>query len=124
VRLANGVSPADCADSLAITQTMNSVSRLNPKYYVNGYTFNQKVDPPLMEDARLFAGLLRAFFKQNHKGVQIQFNVIDEAILKAARAHPEKYPWLVVRVSGYSAYFKDLSAQMQDEIIQRAAKKG
>jgi len=123
IRFANGVSPIDAADSSVITATMNSVSRLNPKYYVNGYTFNQKVDPPLMENAKLFAGLIRAFFKQNNKGIQIQFNVINEKILKEARIFPDKYPWLVVRVSGYSAYFKDLSPQMQDEIIQRSAKK-
>jgi formate C-acetyltransferase len=33
--------------------------------------------------------------------------------------HPEKYPELLVRVSGYTAYFKDLSPQMQQEIIER-----
>ena len=111
-RLANGVSPTDMADVSAITVTMSSVSRLNPKHYVNGYTFNQKVDPPLMENVKLFAGLIKGFFRQNNKGVQIQFNVINKEILEAARENPDKYPWLVVRVSGYSAYFNDLSPQM------------
>jgi len=123
-RLANGVSPTDAADVSAITATMNSVSQLNPKHYVNGYTFNQKIDPPLMENTKLFAGLIKGFFKQNNKGIQIQFNVINKKILEAARKHPGKYPWLVVRVSGYSAYFRDLSPQMQDEIIERSLKNG
>ena len=38
-----------------------------------------------------------------------------------ARAHPENYPELLVRVSGYSAYFKDLNDAMKDEIITRTA---
>jgi len=77
-----------------------------------------------MENVKLFAGLIKGFFRQNNKGVQIQFNVINKEILEAARENPDKYPWLVVRVSGYSAYFKDLSPQMQDEIIHRSLKTG
>jgi formate C-acetyltransferase len=38
-----------------------------------------------------------------------------------AKAHPEEYPDLLVRVSGYSAYFKDLNDAMKDEIITRTA---
>ena len=42
-------------------------------------------------------------------------------LLKEAKESPEKYPWLIVRVSGYSAYFNDLSPAMKDEIIQRSS---
>jgi formate C-acetyltransferase len=38
-----------------------------------------------------------------------------------AKLHPEKYPSLIVRVSGYSAYFNDLSPAMKDEIIARSS---
>ena len=51
--------------------------------------------------------------------MEIQFNVTTHDTLVDAVAHPEKYPELLVRVSGYTAYFKDLSAQMQKEIIDR-----
>jgi hypothetical protein len=40
-------------------------------------------------------------------------------MLLDAREHPERYPDLLVRVSGYSAYFKDLNEAMKDEIITR-----
>jgi formate C-acetyltransferase len=51
--------------------------------------------------------------------MQVQVNVLDPEVLRQARRHPEQYPYLLVRVSGYSAYFNDLSPAMQDEIIQR-----
>ena len=51
--------------------------------------------------------------------MQAQVNVFDPGVLMEARDHPEKYPNLLVRVSGYSAYFSDLTPGMQDEIIDR-----
>ena len=53
-------------------------------------------------------------------GLQVQFNIIDRATLEDARENPAKYPDLLVRVSGYTAYFKDLNPTMQGEIITRA----
>jgi formate C-acetyltransferase len=49
----------------------------------------------------------------------IQFNIINKATLLAAQAEPEKYRTLLVRVAGYSAYFVDLSPELQNEIIAR-----
>lgn len=49
----------------------------------------------------------------------LQFNVINQATLLAAKKNPEKYKDLLVRVAGYSAYFVDLSAELQDDIIGR-----
>jgi formate C-acetyltransferase len=45
--------------------------------------------------------------------------VVDAATLRAAQEHPEQYRDLIVRVAGYSDYFCDLSATLQDEIISR-----
>ena len=52
-------------------------------------------------------------------GMEIQFNITTHDTFVDAVAHPEKYPELLVRVSGYTAYFKDLNPQMQKEIIDR-----
>ena len=49
-----------------------------------------------------------------------QFNIINADTLKAAQETPEKYKDLIVRVAGYSAFFIDLSEQLQDEIIARS----
>ncbi|MBU0908444.1 MAG: hypothetical protein KJ717_02680, partial [Proteobacteria bacterium] len=52
-------------------------------------------------------------------GQQVQFNIMTYQMLQDAKKHPEKYPELMVRVSGYSAYFKDLNELMKDELITR-----
>jgi formate C-acetyltransferase len=62
--------------------------------------------------------LVRGFFAQG--GLQLQINVLDADVLRAARANPEEYRDLVVRISGYSAYFVDLTEAMKDELIARA----
>lgn len=49
----------------------------------------------------------------------LQFNVINRETLLAAKAEPEKYHNLIVRIAGYSAYFTDLSADLQDDLIAR-----
>ncbi len=49
----------------------------------------------------------------------LQFNIINKETLLAAQREPEKYRSLIVRVAGYSAYFVDLSPELQDDIIRR-----
>lgn len=49
-----------------------------------------------------------------------RIDVLDPAILHEAAANRDAHPWLLVRVSGYSAYFNDLSPAVQQEIIDRA----
>jgi len=52
--------------------------------------------------------------------MQMQFNVVSSATLKDAMAHPENYRDLMVRISGYNAYFVTLNRDMQMELIERA----
>jgi len=51
--------------------------------------------------------------------LHLQCNIVNRDTLIAAKENPEKYRDLLVRVAGYSAYFVDLSPQLQDEIIKR-----
>ena len=51
---------------------------------------------------------------------QLQMNVLSYAQLVDAKAHPEKYPNLIVRVWGFSAYFNDLPEEYKDNLIRRA----
>jgi formate C-acetyltransferase len=54
-----------------------------------------------------------------HDGLYIQYNILDKNALLEAKKHPERYRDLLVRVGGYSAYFVQLSPEIQDEIIRR-----
>jgi pyruvate-formate lyase len=53
--------------------------------------------------------------------MQVQTNILDPEVLVEARDDPTLYPNLLSRISGYSAYFNDLTPEMKDEIIQRTS---
>jgi len=65
-----------------------------------------------------FASFIRTML--NDLGVyHVQFNTVDKETLIDAKAHPENYPTLIVRVAGYSAYWTDLGEPTQDDILSR-----
>jgi formate C-acetyltransferase len=61
--------------------------------------------------------LIKAYFALG--GMHLQLNVVDKQTLLDAQQNPGKYPGLMVRIAGYSAYFADLAKDVQDEIISR-----
>jgi formate C-acetyltransferase len=63
-------------------------------------------------------GLMRAFVELD--GIFMQIDVVDTALLRDAQAHPENYPNLSVRVSGWSARFATLDKEWQEMIIARS----
>ena len=72
----------------------------------------------LKQNLKKYSALMRAAFQS---GVfQVQMNVVDSKTLIAAKEHPEKFPQLVVRVWGFSAYFNDLPEEYKDVLIARA----
>ncbi len=85
-----------------------------------GTLLNQKFTPSVVageEGLDHMANLVRAYF--NMDGHHIQFNVIDRETLIEAQKYPEDYKDLIVRVAGYSDHFRNLSKELQDEIINR-----
>ena len=68
-----------------------------------------------------FAATVEGYFAETNGrcGMEVQFNVTGHDTFVDATRYPEKHPELLVRVSGYTAYFKDLNPQMQKEIIDR-----
>jgi formate C-acetyltransferase len=118
--LADGVSPAHGVDKKGPTGVINSVGKLDHIIASNGTLLNQRFNPKLLEDEkgiRSLLNLVKGFFEMG--GKHIQFNVVDSNTLREAQKDPQKYYNLVIRVAGYSAFFTQLSRDMQDDIIER-----
>lgn len=118
--LADGVSPVRGADTSGPTAATNSVAKLDHFIASNGTLMNQKFHPAALqgdEGVKNLAALIRSYF--DHKGMHVQFNVIDRNTLIAAQKNPDQYRDLVVRVAGYSAQFISLDKVIQDDIIMR-----
>jgi formate C-acetyltransferase len=115
---ASGITPVSGA-APELTACLNAVAELGGKYVPGCWALNIKYSPeadvPRMTER--FAQTIEAYFRAG--GQQAQFNIMDYEMLRDAKKHPEKHPELMVRVSGYSAYFKDLNALMQEELISR-----
>jgi len=117
--LSEGISPVQGHDKNGPTAVARSVGKLDHAR-CNGTLLNMKINPQCLksrEDLHKLAGLIRGYFDQN--GHHVQFNIINENILRAAQKHPENYRNLLVRVAGYSDYFVLLSPDIQEEIISR-----
>jgi pyruvate-formate lyase len=120
VSLANGCSPCQGADVHGPTAAVRSVTALDHASLGNGMVFDLKFAPEWVKsDAGRGAlrGLVQTYFVMG--GMEIQFNVVDGETLRAAQMTPEAYRDLIVRVSGFSAYFTGLDPVTQDEIIAR-----
>lgn len=117
-----GLSPMLGQDMQGPTAVLKSVSKLDNYLLSNGTLLNVKFTPATLEgDAGLqkLADFLRAFtqLKLQH----IQFNVVNAETLREAQRRPQDFAGLVVRVAGYSAFFVELSKEIQDDIIRRTA---
>lgn len=117
--LSEGVSPVQGHDRKGPTATVKSVGKLDHAR-CNGTLLNIKISPQCLTtpgDLHKLAALIRGYFDQG--GHHLQFNIIDEAILKEAMEHPEQHRNLLIRVAGYSDYFVLLSPDIQEEILSR-----
>jgi formate C-acetyltransferase len=109
-----------------LTKALHSVASLPSRLLSNGVALNLKYTPEQGDRQRMldnFMASVEAYFEASSGrgvgGMEIQFNVTTRDTFVEAAKHPENYPELLVRVSGYTAYFKDLNPQMQQEIIER-----
>jgi len=119
---ASGISPSNGRDRKGPTAMLNSVNRMDATRFANGINLNVKFSADTIrgETGRTaLRNLFGTYFRRG--GMQVQLNVIDPSVLREARDNPDAYPHLLVRVSGYSAYFNDLTRKMKDEIIQRTS---
>ncbi|UCG83178.1 MAG: formate C-acetyltransferase/glycerol dehydratase family glycyl radical enzyme [Dehalococcoidia bacterium] len=117
---ANGLAPCDGWDVKGPTACLKSIAKLNYSLATNGVAVNIKFHPDHLrgeQGTHIFSSLVRTYFELG--GMHLQVNVVDSETLLDAQEHPEKHRGLTVRVAGYSAYFNDLTREVQDEVISR-----
>lgn len=118
--VSNGISPTNGTEWTGMTAVLHSVARAGSTFMSDGTALNINISPSTLandENVEKMAALLEAYFVMG--GRHVQFNPVDAETLRDAQNHPEKYPDLTVKVSGYSARFIDLSRSLQDDIIAR-----
>jgi len=117
--ISDGTSPSHGADTHGPSAVIKSLTKLD-HVKSGGTLLNQRFLPSLMrkeEDIKKLGQLIRSYFTLG--GHHIQFNIVDTATLYAAQACPEDYKDLMVRMAGYSDYFNDMNADLQQEVIER-----
>lgn len=119
--ISNGVSPANIGDfSCGPMGPMRSVAKFPPPWVSSGIALNIRFHPAFIkseEGLTTFTRMIRTYFDMG--GMHIQPNVISTETLRDAQRNPERYRDLIVKVSGYSAYFTDLGRSIQNDIIER-----
>ncbi|MBQ8893847.1 MAG: hypothetical protein IJ043_05500 [Clostridia bacterium] len=117
--VAQGVTPQVSSMTKGITAAINSCTALPFEVFSGGASTMWDMEASQASEEVLKA-LFTAFFKQG--GQIFQGNVADAETLLQAQKKPEDYPWLIVRVGGYSARFTGLTPELQNDIIARLSK--
>ena len=118
--LASGATPVSGVARYGPTASLASTQKLPAQRMANGIANNHKLSRSLLGrpgKLDVFQSLIEGYFKGG--GMQVQFVIQDRQTLLDAQSDPDSYRDLLVRVSGYTAYFCDLNRSMQNEIIGR-----
>ena len=131
--LSNALCPSNGADINGPTANVNSVGKVlggnDPEdgdwgefnnLLPNGGSHTMTFSPSIIRDPEhksKFKAFLRGYIENG--GTALQINVVDANMLRDAQRHPEDYRNLLVRVTGYNAYFTTIGKELQDEIIAR-----
>jgi formate C-acetyltransferase len=135
--LSNAICPSNGADSNGPTSNSNSVGKAlggraakgeagdYADYFnalPNGASHTITFNPSILRDAEhraKFKAFLRGYAENG--GTALQINMLDPEMLKDAQARPQEYRHLLVRVTGYNAYFATIGRELQDEVIARVS---
>ncbi|WP_320178474.1 pyruvate formate lyase family protein [Roseovarius pacificus] len=120
VFLANGVAAVTGMDKAGPTAAARAVGSLGFEAIPNGASHTITLPPSLARDEehrRKLAGFLRGYCVEG--GSALQINMIDAETLLEAQRRPDEFSHLLIRVTGYNAYFVDLGREIQNEIIAR-----
>ncbi len=119
---APGANPMHGRDSHGIMASAASVTKIPYRDAADGISLTSTLVPEGLgrtpgEQVENLVGVLDAFFGAN--GYHMNVNVLNRAMLLDAMDHPEKYPQLTIRVSGYAVNFVRLNREQQMDVINR-----
>ena len=117
-----GANPLHGRDTNGALAVMNSIAKLPFEEAEDGISYTFSITPGTLgktEDERVtnMVNMLDGYFRQT--GHHINVNVFDRSLLLDAMDHPEKYPQLTIRVSGYAVNFTKLTREQQLDVINR-----
>ncbi len=117
-----GANPLHGRDTNGALAVMNSIAKLPFDSSEDGISYTFSITPGTLgktEDERVnnLVHMLDGYFSQT--GHHINVNVFDRSLLEDAMEHPEKYPQLTIRVSGYAVNFTKLTREQQLDVINR-----
>ena len=115
-----GLTPSHLSGA-ALTEQIRTIAGLDPFKMTNNIAFNVKVVPGGDDTHQQVLDRMTAYVGTYFDlgGMQMQFNVTSSDTLRDAMKNPEGYEDLIVRISGYNAYFVDLNKDLQTELIER-----
>ncbi len=117
-----GANPLHGRDTNGSLAVLNTIAKLPYEYAEDGISYTFAITPSALgkeEDTRItnLVNMLDGYFEKT--GHHINVNVFDRALLEDAMEHPEKYPQLTIRVSGYAVNFIKLTREQQLDVIHR-----
>jgi formate C-acetyltransferase len=119
--LANSLMPGPGRGILGPSAALKSAAAIDQTEAAAGTSVITELHPntlPKGHEPETLAALVQSYFEGG--GMHLEFNIVGPETLRAAQADPEKYRSVVVRVSGYSAFFVHLDRELQNHIIERA----
>lgn len=118
--VSNGVSPTNSMEHNGMTANLRSSATISCAPVSDCTSLNISINPDTIrsdENLEKFASTIEAYFAVG--GRQVQFTAVSRQTLLDAQKNPQKYPELMVKVSGFSARFTDLSKELQNDVISR-----
>ncbi|MDD3347852.1 formate C-acetyltransferase/glycerol dehydratase family glycyl radical enzyme [Oscillibacter sp.] len=118
--LNDNICPMQGRDLNGPTSVVKSLSKIDASLLPQGYVFNLKFAPNIVNNEENLKKFVSFNHSLNDYGIfHVQYNILDGNTLLDAQQHPEKHKDLLIRVSGYSAYFVELGKDVQDHLIHR-----